>query len=133
MDNNFASFCTQTGTRTTINDSDFPVRLCVRSNGNVNVGTSQSKTHKFNVEGDSNFENLLAVTAIDVTGAYHQDGVQMIYNGGTNPYYNCRVIANLSLVANNANGMFVNYGSLGTNPDLRCCAGGTNDIRLHYI
>ena len=64
------------------------------------------------------------------TRAYNQDGVQMIYNGGTNPYYNCRAIANLSTVTSNANGMFVNYGSTGTNPDLRLCSGGTSNQRV---
>ena len=91
--------------------------LCVRSNCNVNIGTSQLKTHKFNLEGTSNFENTLTATAIDCTGVYYQDDVQMIYNGGTNPYYNCRVIANLPSVANNANGMFINYGLLCNNLD----------------
>ena len=41
-----ANFCIQTGIGTTINDTDFPVRLCLRSTGEVNIGTSQSKTQQ---------------------------------------------------------------------------------------
>ena len=65
MATNTANFCIQNGTGDTLNDTNFPVRLCVRSTGEVNIGSSQTKTHGFNVEGTSNFENTVTVNSIE--------------------------------------------------------------------
>ena len=59
--NDKSNFCIQTGANGNING--VPVRICVRNNGNVNIGSSQSKTHAFNVEGASNFENTVTGTS----------------------------------------------------------------------
>ena len=56
MAGNTANFCIQNGTGGTLSDSSHPIRLCVRSSGQVNIGSSQTKTAGFNVEGTSNFE-----------------------------------------------------------------------------
>ena len=59
---NKANFCIQTGANGNI--SGLPVRLIVQNNGNVNIGSSQTKTHAFNVEGASNFENSITATSL---------------------------------------------------------------------
>ena len=51
--NNRANFCIQTGGSGTIDG--LPVRMCIRYNGKVNIGPSQTKSTFFNVQGDSNF------------------------------------------------------------------------------
>jgi hypothetical protein len=58
---NKSNFCIQTGANGYI--SGLPVRLCVQNNGNINIGSSQTKTHAFNVEGSSNFENSITATS----------------------------------------------------------------------
>ena len=58
---NKSNFCIQTCANGSI--SGLPVRLVVRNNGNVNIGSSQTKTHAFNVEGASNFENSVTATS----------------------------------------------------------------------
>jgi hypothetical protein len=58
---NKSNFCIQTGANGSI--SGLPVRFCVQNNGNVNIGSSQQKTHAFNVEGASNFENSITATS----------------------------------------------------------------------
>ena len=70
MAGNTANFCIQTGTGATLDDTNFTIRLCVRNSGQVIIGTSQTKTHGFNVEGTRNFEDLLTGTSINVTGSY---------------------------------------------------------------
>ena len=65
MTTNTANFCIQNGTGATITDPSHPIRLCVRSTGEVNIGSSQTKTHGFNVEGTSNFENTVTVNSIE--------------------------------------------------------------------
>ena len=58
---NKSNFCIQTGANGNI--SGLPIRLCVQNNGNVNIGSSQQKTHSFNVEGQSNFESSVTATS----------------------------------------------------------------------
>jgi hypothetical protein len=74
---NLANFCIQNGTGATITDSTHPIRLCVKSTGEVNIGSSQTKTHGFNVEGTSNFENTITGTTINITGNYQINGVSI--------------------------------------------------------
>jgi hypothetical protein len=74
---NSANFCIQNGTGGTITDSSHPIRICVRSTGEVNIGSSQTKTHGFNVEGTSNFENIITGTSINITGNYQVNGVSI--------------------------------------------------------
>ena len=45
---NKANFCIQTGASGTIDG--LPVRLCIRNDGKVNIGSSQTKTAGFNVD-----------------------------------------------------------------------------------
>ena len=61
MANNRSNFCIQTGGGSTI--SSLPIRFVVRNDGKVNIGSSQTKTHAFNVEGASNFENTVTATS----------------------------------------------------------------------
>jgi hypothetical protein len=77
VSDNLANFCIQNGTGATISDSSHPIRLCVRSTGEVNIGSSQTKTHGFNVEGTSNFENTITGTNINITGNYQINGVNL--------------------------------------------------------
>ena len=75
MTSNTANFCIQTGAGPSINS--LPIRLTVQHNGNDNIGSSQTKTHNFNVEGTSNFEDLVTGTNINITGNYQVNGVNL--------------------------------------------------------
>jgi hypothetical protein len=44
-------------------NESLPVAFVVRQNGNVNIGSSQTKADKFNVEGNSNIEGNLNLTS----------------------------------------------------------------------
>ena len=77
MTGNTANFCIQNGTGGTLSDSNHPIRVCARSGGQVNIGSSQTKTHGFNVEGTSNFEDLITGTNINITGNYQISGVNI--------------------------------------------------------
>ena len=77
MTGNTANFCIQNGTGGTLSDSNNPIRVCARSGGQVNIGSSQTKTHGFNVEGTSNFEDLITGTNINITGNYQISGVNI--------------------------------------------------------
>lgn len=77
MTTNTANFCIKTGTGGTLDDTNFPIRLCVRSTGQVNIGSSQTTTHGFNVEGTSNFEDLVTGTNINITRNYQVNGVHL--------------------------------------------------------
>ena len=91
-----------------------------------NPSTGLLKTRSINLTGDLN-----------TTGKYELDGVTImksgdaIGTGGTNPYINCRVIQNVSTLADD--GMYINYDSTGgTNADLRLYSGGTT-TRLYIV
>ena len=73
--NNRSNFCIQTGAGSSI--SSLPIRMCVQSNGNVNIGSSQSKSTFFNVEGDSNFEGHCNLTSNKL---YKINGLQIDSN-----------------------------------------------------
>ena len=69
---NRSNFCIQTGGSSVLDN--LPIRLCVTNAGKVNIGSDQNKTHDFNVEGTSNFENEITGTNINITGNYKKNG-----------------------------------------------------------
>ena len=75
-----AIFCIQNGTGGSLSDSSHPIRLCVITSGQVNIGSSQTKTHRFNVEGASNFEDLITGTSINITDSCQIDEDEILYN-----------------------------------------------------
>jgi hypothetical protein len=89
---NRSNFCIQTGGSSVLNN--LPIRLCVTHNGNVNIGSSQNKTHGFNVEGTSNFENIITGTTIDITGTYKIGGTDL---SGSNLNYSAGVTINAEI------------------------------------
>jgi len=99
--------------------------MSLRSDGNVGIGTN-TPTEKLQVNGN-----------IDISGSgvLKMDGVELIRNNNDNTnhdfYYNCRVIRNLT--QGPSAGMYINYGSPGTDPDCRFYAGGGNNPNQRMI
>ena len=64
---------------------------------------------------------------------YKLNGDTMIQDLGFGGEYNCRILKNVSSDTNFQDGLYINYASLGTNPDVRIYAGGTNnqELRAH--
>ena len=75
MTSNTSNLCIQTGASGAM--SGLPIRFCVRTTGEVNIRSSQMKTHGFNVEGTSNFESTITGTNINITGNYQVNGVNL--------------------------------------------------------
>ena len=95
---------------------NLPDRFTINEDGNVGIGTNTPDS-KLDVNGNIN---------ITGTGLYKLDNVTLIENknNAATPdiYANLRVLQNITL----NNGMYINYGSSGTNAaDLRLYANGT--------
>ena len=69
---NKSNLCIQTGGDSNINN--LPIRFCVTNEGKVNIGASQNKSTFFNVQGDSNIEGHLNISANKL---YKINGVQI--------------------------------------------------------
>ncbi len=80
-------------------------------------------------------QNSTFVGDIDIGSGkkYKLNGDTMIQDLGFGGEYNCRILKNVSSDTNFQDGLYINYASLGTNPDVRIYAGGTNnqELRAH--
>lgn len=82
VSSNGANFTIQIGKESNI--IDLPVAFVIRENGNVNIGSSQSTTQKFNVQGNSNIEGNLNLTSGNLykINSLQIDSSDILYESG---------------------------------------------------
>ena len=82
VSSNGANFTIQIGKESNI--IDLPVAFVVRENRNVNIGSSQTTTDKFNVEGNSNIEGNLNLTSGNLykINSLQIDSSDILYESG---------------------------------------------------
>ena len=133
MSGGSANFCIQNGNGGTLSDTSHPIRFCVGSSGQVDIGSSQTKTHGFNVEGTRNFEDLITGTSMNIVDSYKIDGIDVLHDASISSVksfiLNARIIQKLN---SSQDGLFINYmtGGRATNAHCRFYSGGNTTERM---